>query len=378
MLDSLLVCNFRLFKELKINRLSRVNLFVGKNNAGKTCLLEALQTYASNANPNVLLDLVSARDGNWETNLNQSDEPLYPDVEHAFRYLFHGFHLPRTIEEGITIGPLLDQQSQIQVVRRNYQALASEDGRRVLSPVHEESPVDGFSEVKLALEVWEGDQKDILAFLDEDARRPYRHPRISPRPGRYSFHFIPTRNMTDWKVASLWDAIELTDLQDEVVACLNLMPVKIKSVGLIGDVERQGSAWLKRGRLPIVRLEGVGERLPLKMLGDGMTRLFHIILAMVNARNGFLLIDEFENGLHWTVQPKIWAEVFRLAERLNVQIFATTHSADCVRAFGEAWSKNKEKGSFHRLNPDSPTRPKVTEYTCENLSDALETDTEVR
>jgi hypothetical protein len=376
MLDSLLVRNFRLFKELTVNHLSNVNLFTGKNNVGKTCLLEAVETYASNADPNVLLDLVSTRDGSWETELNQRDELIYPNVEHPFRYLFHGFHLPKAIEAGITIGPLTDKKSQIQVVIQNYRVV-KEDGRLVRSPIDEGSSVDDFSEVKLALEIWDGGRKEILALLDGDLRHPYRR-RMSPIAMRYNFHFIPTRNMTDQKVSSLWDAIELTDLQDEVVACLNLMPAKIRSVGLIGDVESVGPRWPRKGRTPIIRLEGVDERLPLKVLGDGVTRLFHIILGMVNARDGFLLIDEFENGLHWTVQPKIWAEVFRLAERLNVQVFATTHSADCVRAFGEAWSKNKEKGSFHRLNPDSPTRPKVTEYTCENLSDALETDTEVR
>jgi AAA15 family ATPase/GTPase len=41
----------------------------------------------------------------------------------------------------------------------------------------------------------------------------------------------------------------------------------------------------------------------LKSLGDGITRFFHIIVALVNAQNGILLVDEFENGLYWKVQP---------------------------------------------------------------------------
>ena len=118
--------------------------------------------------------------------------------------------------------------------------------------------------------------------------------------------------------------------------------------------------------------------MPLKSMGDGMTRIFHIILALVNARNGFLLVDEFENGLHWSVHPKLWNIIFRLAEDLNVQVFVTTHSQDCIRGFHAIWKEQEEKGSFYRLDPDSDMGARVTAYHCETLSDALEMDVEVR
>jgi AAA15 family ATPase/GTPase len=62
MLDSLYIKNFRLFKELTIEKLGRVNLIVGRNNSGKTCLLEALWIYGSNANPAVLEKIIYQRD----------------------------------------------------------------------------------------------------------------------------------------------------------------------------------------------------------------------------------------------------------------------------------------------------------------------------
>ena len=45
-LDTLGIDNFRLFQHLRIPQLSRFNLIVGKNNVGKTTLLEALWLYA--------------------------------------------------------------------------------------------------------------------------------------------------------------------------------------------------------------------------------------------------------------------------------------------------------------------------------------------
>ncbi len=66
-----------------------------------------------------------------------------------------------------------------------------------------------------------------------------------------------------------------------------------------------------------------------------MQRMFGIALALVNSRNGILLVDEIENGLHYSAQPDVWRLIFRLASRLNVQVFATTHSWDCIEAFQE-------------------------------------------
>ncbi len=65
-------------------------------------------------------------------------------------------------------------------------------------------------------------------------------------------------------------------------------------------------------------------------------RMFSIALALANSADGFLLIDEAENGIHHTVQAKFWKMVLQTAQRNNVQVLATTHSWDCVTGFAEA------------------------------------------
>jgi predicted ATP-dependent endonuclease of OLD family len=74
------------------------------------------------------------------------------------------------------------------------------------------------------------------------------------------------------------------------------------------------------------------------------------VLSLCNARNGVLLVDEIENGLHYSVQRDIWRAIFRLAKDLNVQVFATSHSWDCVRAFQEAASESPQDGVLVRLS----------------------------
>jgi AAA15 family ATPase/GTPase len=67
-----------------------------------------------------------------------------------------------------------------------------------------------------------------------------------------------------------------------------------------------------------------------------------LILNLISAKDGFLLIDEFENGLHYSIQPKVWALIFKLAKDFNIQVFATTHSKDCIESFSEEVLKNDE------------------------------------
>ena len=81
-----------------------------------------------------------------------------------------------------------------------------------------------------------------------------------------------------------------------------------------------------------------------------MLRALGISLALVNVKDGILLIDEFENGLYYSVQPDLWQFIFRVARRLNVQVFATTHSWDCIEGFQKAAQEdNQEEGLLIRL-----------------------------
>ena len=114
-------------------------------------------------------------------------------------------------------------------------------------------------------------------------------------------------------------------------------------------------------------------------MGDGMNRILTIILALVNAGDSYLLIDEFENGLHHTVQEDLWKMIFQLAKELNVQVFATTHSDDCIHAFESVMNSegNESEGQYFRLdNIGGQIIP--TLYSPEELDTADDHQIEVR
>ena len=103
-------------------------------------------------------------------------------------------------------------------------------------------------------------------------------------------------------------------------------------------------------------------------------------IAMVSAKGKMLLIDEFEAGLHHTVQKKLWEMVFHYAKELDIQVFATTHSEDTVRNFYYVASRpeNENEATFLRLQFDRLGVHEAQVYDMERLGKSLELHLETR
>jgi predicted ATPase len=145
-------------------------------------------------------------------------------------------------------------------------------------------------------------------------------------------------------MAVLWDDTVLLDLQHDVVTALQVIAPNTVSINFVGA--KKGSL----ERIPVVKVEEFALPVALRSLGEGMSRMLGIALALVNAKDGMLLIDEVDTGLHYSVLPDLWKLIFEVAHRLNVQVFATSHSWDCIEAFQQAADANKdEEGVLVRL-----------------------------
>lgn len=375
MLTSFSIKNFRLFSRLQVNHLGRVNLIVGRNNSGKTALLEALELYSTNGSGKVIFDLLTKRQETWTSQTSAAGQRF---AVNPIRHLFYNHELPKLGQEGISLGTSLDSKDALQLRLGAFQIEEGSDGIRRSIPVQNQEALDNFPDLEFALVAFEDGKTRTLFRLDRDlndgARNFERNASLLAIKSKFNLQVVPTKNMTESKLAELWDSINLTGLDDEVVLGLKLLDQRITGVAFVDNKPLRGGG----GRVPLVKLDHIQEPLPLRSMGDGITRLFHIIIALVNAQNGILLVDEFENGLHWSVQSDVWEKVFQLSERLNVQVFATTHSRDCIYGFESAWQKYPNYGSFFRINSDPGESTSVTKYSIETLSDAIETNVEVR
>ncbi|MBF0183070.1 MAG: AAA family ATPase [Magnetococcales bacterium] len=321
MLDSLSISNFRLFKKLLIPRLGRVNLFSGKNGTGKSSILEAVMIYASNANFKILDSLVKARNEDVK-GLNS----VYVHNYFRFRHLFNGRN-PAAIEENPVL-ICVDENSRI--VPRSFV----------------------IQDTDWTIKIGNKDGSSVTV--------PHKYVSIN-------------KNHPD-SAAELWDEINLLPIEDDVIEALQIIHPGVKRIGFVDFTENN-----RTERVPVVVLKDMAERIPLKSLGEGVVHLLHIVLALVNAKQGFFLLDEAENGLHWSVQEKLWQIIFQLANKLDIQVLATTHSKDCIAAFQAAWAERaEEEGGFYRLDPDPEWGAKCTPYSLRTLSNALKNHVEMR
>ena len=79
--------------------------------------------------------------------------------------------------------------------------------------------------------------------------------------------------------------------------------------------------------------------------------MLNLALAMNEANGGLVLIDEIENGLHYSAQRKVFSNLLTMAKEFNVQIFATTHSSECIRAAYRSFEeKDRPEFAFYRLS----------------------------
>ncbi|MFY9261191.1 MAG: ATP-binding protein [Gallionella sp.] len=322
MLNDLRIKNFRMLEDLHIAKLGRVNLIVGKNNCGKSTVLEALRLYAHRFHPHVLQEIFSAYGESPFKRMVGKDE-TYNWA--ALKNLFPLRKLPETE----------DQESGISLESKGECLLSLSFDPPIDLPVFDDEmgliPVGGvpsyFRKGNLVVrtgEEWH--QFDLEGAISRQVffgDYAYWFPALGETPCGY----VSTQLLPQTLLAKLWDATVWTPDEDLVLEALQLIEPNVHAMRFISDPSSSSN------RMSMVRLKGEANPVPLASMGDGMSRILQFILKLFSARSGFLLIDEFENGLHFSVQEKVWRMIFKLAKDLDIQVFATTHSWDCIESF---------------------------------------------
>lgn len=313
---------FRGIKELTIPKLGRVNLIVGKNGCGKSSLLEALQLYAGRGNFLSIANVIASRGEALRPRIRDAED--LEEVYSTLQNLFYGRSVFVGDEQRILIGTRDNFHQFLHIRPSRFRAERSEDGRqlKLIESPNDESPLD-----TIGLSVSYGDSARFYPF-ERSERLAAPLYRDLDEVGSEKVVAISTSGLSEERMGRLWDRITLTESEDAVVSALRIISPELERISLV-----QSSG---RDRSFMVRLRNHSRPIPLKIMGDGLSRLMGIALALVNASDGMLLIDEIENGLHYSVQHSVWELIFQAAHDLNVQVVAATHSWDCVTAFQRA------------------------------------------
>jgi AAA domain, putative AbiEii toxin, Type IV TA system len=365
---------FRTFKHLRIDRLARVNLVVGRNNVGKTMLLEALRLYVDGAHFASIARLLLTR--------NEVAALAAPrrgaEAELRLEALFHGRPAQLRADDAICLQDPTAPASAL------YIEAVERQGKN-------KKPRQGLGRI---LRVRRGQQSGLLdaselSELGMNSRHP-GWPLEAPA-------FVHAGRMAAPHMGWLWDRVALTARAANVVNALRVI-APVEGIALVADP----ASYREGERVAMARVTSETEPVPLASLGDGMLRVFELALAtefaaspttsrstmlttdakeaggdiIIAIDEPVLLIDEVEIGVHYSALPDVWRYLFRAARERGIQVFATTHSWDCIEAFQQAAAEEPEgsavlmrleqKGQDHRaVLFDQDELPTVTKHHIE-------------
>jgi AAA15 family ATPase/GTPase len=364
MLESLYIKNYRNLKELKINSLAGVNLITGRNNTGKSSLLEAIAIYANKLDISSIYQLLENRG----EKIIQPNKDVVETNINLFSSMFSERKMTFDNENAISIVASGNDLLRIQFAKYREKTEKDNNGNTVNTKQVVQENDDDFQakELKIGLTVSYGKEKLVLLLDHHPVQLGY-----TPIPSKNNIQFVRSWNINTTLNGTLFDCITLTDKEKYVVEALRIIEPDTDKIAFIADNTGE--------RKTVVKLSSIAEVLPLQSMGDGINRILTIILALVNADNGFLLIDEFENGLHYTVQEQLWKMIFNLAQRLNTQVFVTTHSNDCIKSFENILnsSDNSYNGKLIRLDNKNGIIKQI-EFNAEELQIANNQNIEIR
>ncbi len=370
MLTKLSVRNFRNLDCVTLDPLGRITLIAGKNGAGKTALLEALFLFTGPDNPELGIRVDSMR---GFTALQR---------DYMFRNVFRDFDTDRRIEI-VGHGDWGSRPRKLEVYLQDHNSAAAFRPDTALSGsagLMSISSSEGDSELVFSYKHDDGEEYTSRAWwvaenliqggpvptLTQEGIRQERQV-VHHRPASI---FMPALHRDDPQIsARRMGKLQLSGDDDKIIDIIRLLEPRLEGLTSISIEDT-----------PIIHayLSGMTIPIPIYLLGEGLNRMFRLGLAMNEARGGMLLVDEIENGLHYSTHKEIFSILHSLAGTFGVQIVATTHSGECIRAAHRSLShKGKREFAFHRLDrrDDGVTAARFKDYM---LDTAIELNLEIR
>jgi len=374
MYTSFEVKNFRGFKDLTIKGLERINLIAGVNNIGKTALLEALFLHCGAYNLQLVLNINVFRgiesmkiefkmrgETPWDSLFYQYD--THAKIKMIGKYTKTGY---RTVLLSPLEKPEELANTSLGILKKPEELISTENSEkyRVIEP---ELAFTSTPAKVLKLEYEENGRVGTYNMIFV----PGEPPRLSPLPPEPPFpaFFQLARVRFPLKLdAEFYGKLEVQGKQDVLLRALKIIEPRLKRVAVVIT-----------GGEPILHGDiGIGHLLPLPVMGESMARLASFVLRIVNAPGGVVLIDEIENGLHHSIMPKLWTAIGDTAREFNTQVFATTHSLECIKAAHRAFTEGEKYDlRVHRLEHTKKGIKAVT-YDQEDLDVAFGMSMEVR
>ncbi|WP_022953203.1 AAA family ATPase [Leucothrix mucor] len=317
---------YKCFENFSVDGLKRVNLISGKNNVGKTALMEAMYVTS-----------------------------LAKDVPHLFAsfWLLHqNRNRAESVEQALTDDDLvahIKQHSELINCKTNLNDVSFEYQKPKLEKlyicrINDRETVFTEGEVNIASII-----KSMKAIDDAS--------------------FIPNVRDSQADIIFAYARVQEKDRESDVNAFVTRFDDSIENVKVIGDAVQ----------CKVPSRDGGFEYRSLNEFGDGLRHYLSVITELFAAENTYIFIDELDNGIHYTLLDQLWEIILTLSKELNVQVFATTHSKECIESYCRVAKKLDEREvSLITLVKNKSQQIKAIVRDFDMLTDSIDDNREVR
>lgn len=356
MINSISITNFECFRRASVDGLRPVNIVVGENASGKTAFLEALYV-AARGFPNALMFVNQLRGV-------IPGMPLPGITPEQFAEYWNHFFSDFNTDQAISF-EIEDSAFGQHRIRIFY----GEDQQVQLSILPQGGAGTTISARPLVFERSSGDNKTQFSAKLNQSGQILLDPATDFGPAAALFG--STLNYPPADNSIWWSQLSLAGQEAEVVAALREEFRAIEDIRLLSPFGPFSTAFYAKSSFT------PNAMLPLQLVSSGINKLFTLILGAVSYRNGVILVDEIENGIHYTKYPHIWSVLHRIAKRTNCQVFASTHSREALEAALPALDKDEDDFCLVRVGRTS-AGAMLKRFSGNEFRTAVQQEREVR
>ena len=361
MFKKITIKGFRGIKELELDDFRQINLFVGKNNCGKSTILESLYLAIAPTNAHLPVKI------NMFRGLQNLDENMWLTLFHKMSRdsnITISTELNTKDERKLVIEPNIKSATNVAITNTKIKdelidVSGDVSGSSLMFPVINGLLIEYSVKQKNAKRWTKYNAQVTLDGIDIKTIPPKGY-----KENLKGAYVNPQTIFID--IQKRFDEIQVRKQIESIVDVLKEIDDSLVDISLGKDV--------------IYCDIGLDRLMPINVMGDGMYRLLAIVLAISTQQDGILLIDEIDTGLHYSAQEILWNVIFKSAKKFNVQIFASTHSLECIKAFSSTCSNQSPKEvdiKLYRIEKRDDDI-KAIDYDGEVLAASLESGWEMR
>lgn len=311
--------SFRGISNLKLDDLAQINIITGDNNCGKTSILEVIDSFRE-PDDIYMWNSLTRRPSGF---LGRNGMTFYDGIYDLFNINSENKQIEYTLKgEGESWTLMANAyEGQEEITEKVYADLL---GVYVPTENEEELRHQTREVTKIIFEVKLNGEKILHEKIYEGQRYSSRHgrqARIAYKFPKNIVYISPIRHATG--TVFLSDVLNSPELYEEMLTILKEYDENIISINYDNDKE-SGAGTYK------ILSKSHAKALPLNVYGDGMKKAILLMSAVVKAKDGILLLDEFETAIHTSAMEKTFKWILETCKKLNVQVFMTSHSIEAI------------------------------------------------